>query len=399
MAGPLQALHDKQIEIKRAVPRDQMQQPRGMMMMRPPSCSPYGSYQAGGRPMDAAPYGQAASYPVQGQYGQPAYGAPPYRGGGGVHAGLGAHISSSHMGPMAGMSSGMAGGSGGGMPMGVLGGGALNSGSGMGAYAAGGGLAGGFASGIGSASLGLGNMGAPIGSIAGLSGGAAYSLAGAGAQGNFNMAALQSALPSSGLGTGDAAQPSSGAGGGGAGYAGGQGLESYPSAAGESYGTGNEGIYGSLGAQEPSGSHIDAYASGSGGDSYGVAGGLGAAAPGEARDGAYSGGGASPPIGNFNAASSGFTAAAQHPGGHAELGPDAYMSSRPFNAPLAVSGGLGTGSVPALAHQASVSNAFGGLASNQVPVSSAFSGLGANQASVSSVFSASSFTESPLAWS
>ena len=96
LAGPLQALHDKQIEIKRAVPRDQMPQPRGMMMMRPPAYGTYGAY-GGGRGMHG--YGAPAGFPMQGQYGQPSYGPTAYRGsGGGLHGGLGSHINTTYLG-------------------------------------------------------------------------------------------------------------------------------------------------------------------------------------------------------------------------------------------------------------------------------------------------------------
>lgn len=57
LAGPLQALHEKQIEIKRAVPRDQMPPPRGLPARGAPTYLPYGRGQ---------PYGYPQPYQVLG---------------------------------------------------------------------------------------------------------------------------------------------------------------------------------------------------------------------------------------------------------------------------------------------------------------------------------------------
>lgn len=55
VAGPLQALHEKQIEIKRAVPRDQMPAPRAAPARGVPTFMPYGR---------AHPYGYPQPYQV-----------------------------------------------------------------------------------------------------------------------------------------------------------------------------------------------------------------------------------------------------------------------------------------------------------------------------------------------
>lgn len=55
LAGPLQALHEKQIEIKRAVPRDQMPAPRAAPARGVPTFMPYGR---------AHPYGYPQPYQV-----------------------------------------------------------------------------------------------------------------------------------------------------------------------------------------------------------------------------------------------------------------------------------------------------------------------------------------------
>ncbi len=196
LAGPLQALHDKQIEIKRAVPRDQMPQPRGMMMMRPPAYGAYGAY-GGGRGMHG--YGAPAGFPMQGQYGQPSYGPPAYRGGGGgLHGGLGSHINTTHLGVGA-LASNLGGQQqpGVGIP-GALGGNMPNPG-GLGGYG-GGGLGGGLGPGMsGAGDMGLGpQMGGPLGSMGGLGSGVGrYNLgSNPGGGGSFNMAALQRAARS-----------------------------------------------------------------------------------------------------------------------------------------------------------------------------------------------------------
>lgn len=57
-AGPLQAVHDKQVEIKRAVPRDQMPPPRGAPVAGRGSHSTFMSYGRG------QPYGYPPPYQV-----------------------------------------------------------------------------------------------------------------------------------------------------------------------------------------------------------------------------------------------------------------------------------------------------------------------------------------------
>ena len=383
MAGPRQTLHDKQIEIKRAVPRDQMPQPRGMVMMRPPAYGPYGSY-SGGRAMPTyGGYGQASSYPLQGQYPQSGYGGHAYRSGasGSMQANLGVHLNSSHMGGGT-MSSGMSGGSGGGMPMGGLAGG-LNSGAEIGGYA-GAGMGGGMPAPLGMSGMGLGSMVAPLGGMGGSTGGTGnYGLASVGSAGTFHMGALQGALPGGGRGSGDPAQPSSipgslgsrGPGLDGGRYNGAQGLESYPLPSVEGYSIGGDGIYGSVGAAVTGTGALEQYQGGGGGESYGLAGGaLAAAGPGGGHDNGYSASGSSPSLATYNAVSSAFAAAAQHAVAQGGASPRAFVAQSPtaFNASSLAMNGLG-------------------IASS--------SSLGANQPPASTAFSPSSFTESPVAWS
>ena len=65
----LQALHDKQIEIKRAVPRDQMPPPRGLPLPgRGGAAPPYLAYGRG------APYAGYPPYPQVRPFGIPAHG-------------------------------------------------------------------------------------------------------------------------------------------------------------------------------------------------------------------------------------------------------------------------------------------------------------------------------------
>ena len=378
LAGPLQALHDKQIEIKRAVPRDQMPQPRGMMMMRPPAYGAYGAY-GGGRGM----YGYSApgGYPMQGQYGQPSYGPPAYRGGGGgLHAGLGSHINTTHLGVGALASNlnaqqqqnvGMAGSLGGGMPSPV--------GGGLGSYGASG-LGGGLGSGLTGAgdAMGLGSpMGGPMGSLgSGIGGYSLNSNAGGGGGGSFNMAALHGALPGVSRGVSDPAQPSSlpnsvaggrldgGYPGGGSldvYSAGGQGADAYSGGPGDA-------AYGSVGTPGAGGSVLaDAFSGQQAADSYQSGGALGAAG-GDLREG-YSGS-ASPVTAGFSASSAGFAAQAAAAAQGAASPSAAYLAQQ---SPTAFSGSL-----------ASVTT---GMAGSR------------DQAPVTSAFNASSFTESPLAWS
>jgi len=370
LAGPLQALHDKQIEIKRAVPRDQMPQPRGMMMMRPPAYGAYGAY-GGGRGMHG--YGAPAGFPMQGQYGQPSYGPPAYRGGGGgLHGGLGSHINTTHLGVGA-LASNLGGQQqpGVGIP-GALGGNMPGPG-GLGGYG-GGGLGGGLGPGMsGAGDMGLGaQMGGPLGGMGGLGSGVGrYNLgSNPGGGGSFNMAALQGSLPAHGVQ--DPAQASSlpgSAGGGGldGGYA-----DAY-SAGGDAYGSGpSDAPYGSVGTPGGGSSALaDAYSGQQAAESYQSTGGLGASV--EGREG-YSGT-ASPVTAGFSAASAGFAAQAAAAAQQGTPSPSAaylaQQSPTAFNASLAA---VTTGMV-------------GSLPGSR------------DQAPASSAFNASSFTESPLAWS
>ena len=375
LAGPLQALHDKQIEIKRAVPRDQMPQPRGMMMMRPPAYGAYGAY-GGGRGMHG--YGAPTGFPMQGQYGQPSYGPPAYRGGGGgLHGGLGSHINTTHLGVGTLASNlgaqqqpgiGIPGSLGGGMP----------GPGGLGSYG-GGGLGGGLGSGMsGAGDMGLGaHIGGPLVGMGSLGSGVSrYNLnSNPGGGGSFNMAALQGALPGAGgRGMQDPAQPNSlpNSIGGGAlegGYpeaysVGGQGGDGYS-------GGPSDAAYGSVGTPGAGSSGLaDAFSGQQAADSYQSAGALGAS--GDGREG-YSGTG-SPVTAGFSAASAGFAAQAAAAAQGAASPSGAYLAQQSptaFSASLAaVTSGM-VGSLPG--------------SRDQVPASSAFS--------------ASSFTESPLAWS
>ena len=350
-----------------------MPQPRGMMMMRPPAYGAYGAY-GGGRGMHG--YGAPAGFPMQGQYGQPSYGPPAYRGGGGLHGGLGSHINTTHLGVGALASNlggqqqpgvGIPGALGGQMP-------------GPGGLASYGGLGTGLGSGMsGAGDMGLGpHMAGPLGSMGGLGGGVGrYNLgSNPGGAGSFNMAALQGALPGgSGHGVQDPAQSSSlpgGVGGGGleGGYAdaysaGGQG--------GDAYGGGaSDAAYGSVGTPGGGSSALaDAFSGQQAAESYQSAGGLGASV--EGREG-YSGT-ASPVTAGFSAASAGFAAQAAAAAQQGTPSPSAaylaQQSPTAFNASLAVVTSGMVGSLPG--------------SREQVPASSAFN--------------ASSFTESPLAWS
>ena len=249
----------------------------------------------------------------------------------------------------------------------------------LGSYS-GGGLGAGLGPGMsGAGDMGLGpQMGGPLGSMGSLGSGVGvgrYSLnSHPGGGGSFNMAALQSALPGGGgRGMQDPAQPNSLPNSMGAG-----GLEGYP----EAYATGGQGgdaysggpsdtAYGSVGTPGAGSSALaDAFSGQQAAESYQSAGALGAS--GDGREG-YSGT-ASPVTAGFSAASAGFATQAVAAAQGAASPSGAYLAQQSptaFSASLAaVTSGM-VGSLPG--------------SRDQVPASSAFN--------------ASSFTESPLAWS